>query len=405
MPLLLIALFVTTGCRTKPTDEQPPYYDREVLLKEQKRIDNGETVGQLLRAPRVIVTAQQVTINGSRVASRTDLESGGKPRKVDAVMAWVETLKEHWKALYPGALFAPAADVVLPEDISLVEAQSLIQTLANSGFAKSLTLHSGDASATLDVTMPTPLSSTDPPADAPTTIVELWSTAGAWTARRLGAVVGDGHPDQAARDSASFIETAPIACDPPESVSVTTVTSTLKSNCDPGCVAVMVGGTASFHDALVMASAALAPTSGKTRPTISFRVVQACGAIIAPLSLGQIGPATKDPGRGQLRQEATTVTGQLPPEVVQRIVRHNLGRFRRCYEDGLKTSPALHGRVVVKFGIDATGTVTAPTDGGSDLPDKTVVQCIVHGFDKLEFPAPEGGTVSVVYPMVFTAQD
>ena len=44
-------------------------------------------------------------------------------------------------------------------------------------------------------------------------------------------------------------------------------------------------------------------------------------------------------------------------------------------------------------------------DGGSDLPDQSVVQCVVRGFGNLSFPQPEGGMVTVVYPIMFNPGD
>jgi hypothetical protein len=96
------------------------------------------------------------------------------------------------------------------------------------------------------------------------------------------------------------------------------------------------------------------------------------------------------------------VNGRLPPEVVQRIVRQNFGRFRLCYEQGLQSNPALTGRVTVKFQIDASGAVTNVADGGSDLPSTGTVACVVRGFTNLSFPQPEGGIVSVTYPVHFS---
>jgi hypothetical protein len=87
--------------------------------------------------------------------------------------------------------------------------------------------------------------------------------------------------------------------------------------------------------------------------------------------------------------------------VIQRIVRQNFGRFRLCYESGLRTKPTLQGRVAVKFVIDETGAVKSAQDGGSDLPDPHVVSCVVRGFGNLSFPQPEGGVVTVVYPIIF----
>jgi hypothetical protein len=107
----------------------------------------------------------------------------------------------------------------------------------------------------------------------------------------------------------------------------------------------------------------------------------------------------------RIREGATSVNGRLPPEVIQRIVRQNFGRFRLCYENGMKNNPNLQGRVSVKFIIDRSGAVSLTADGGSDLPDQGVVQCVVRGFGNLSFPQPEGGMVTVVYPIMFNPGD
>jgi FHA domain len=104
----------------------------------------------------------------------------------------------------------------------------------------------------------------------------------------------------------------------------------------------------------------------------------------------------------QIRQGATQVNGRLPAEVIQRIVRQNFGRFRMCYENGLRNNPHLTGRVAVRFIIDRSGAVSSVSDGGSDLPDQGVVGCVVRGFSGLSFPQPEGGIVTVVYPISFS---
>jgi Ca-activated chloride channel family protein len=102
---------------------------------------------------------------------------------------------------------------------------------------------------------------------------------------------------------------------------------------------------------------------------------------------------------------ATSVSGRLPPEVVQRIVRQNFGRFRLCYESALRNNPSLKGRVAVRFLIGRDGKTSAVGDGGSDLPDGSVVTCVVRAFYGLQFPEPEGGVVTVVYPIMFSPGD
>jgi hypothetical protein len=102
-----------------------------------------------------------------------------------------------------------------------------------------------------------------------------------------------------------------------------------------------------------------------------------------------------------LREGAASVNGRLPPEVIQRIVRQNFGRFRACYQNGLRANPLLEGRVVVRFAIDKSGAVTNVGNAGSTMPDQGVVMCIVRAFGTLSFPAPDGGMVTVTYPLVF----
>jgi hypothetical protein len=116
---------------------------------------------------------------------------------------------------------------------------------------------------------------------------------------------------------------------------------------------------------------------------------------------GRLGGShsTKAP---QVRMGATTVSGRLPPEVIQRIVRQNYGRFRMCYEQGLSRNPNLEGRVTVRFVIGRDGSVSNVSNGGSDIPDSAVVGCVIRNYYGLSFPQPEGGIVTVVYPIMFS---
>ncbi len=95
--------------------------------------------------------------------------------------------------------------------------------------------------------------------------------------------------------------------------------------------------------------------------------------------------------------------GRLAYDVIQRVVRQSFPRFMACYKDGLRGDPSLEGRVTVKFRIDRDGTVGMSQNGGSDLPDEKVTVCVIRSFDSLRFPQPDGSTVTVVYPLVFTA--
>ncbi len=115
------------------------------------------------------------------------------------------------------------------------------------------------------------------------------------------------------------------------------------------------------------------------------------------LGLGGIGSGKRGVGAATGSKQP-----RLPPEVIQRIVRSHFSKFRLCYEKGLQKNPKLEGRVSVRFIIRRNGSVTRAVDGGSTLPDQAVVSCVVKAFSALTFPEPDGGTVSVTYPLVFS---
>jgi hypothetical protein len=95
----------------------------------------------------------------------------------------------------------------------------------------------------------------------------------------------------------------------------------------------------------------------------------------------------------------------MDPSTIQRVVRAGFPRLRRCYEAGLQNNTELRGMVSTKFVIDVDGTVPMTADAGSDLPDATVIRCVLRGFGVLRFPPPEGGRVTVVYPIMFAPGD
>ncbi|HEV8244462.1 MAG TPA: AgmX/PglI C-terminal domain-containing protein, partial [Polyangiaceae bacterium] len=108
-----------------------------------------------------------------------------------------------------------------------------------------------------------------------------------------------------------------------------------------------------------------------------------------------------EPAKGT---STTVISGRLPPELIQLIVRRSFAPFRRCYERGLAKNPKLEGRVSVRFVIDRDGKVTQVSDGGSSIPDPEVRECVLAAFRDLRFPAPDGGIVTVVYPIMLAVE-
>ncbi len=107
----------------------------------------------------------------------------------------------------------------------------------------------------------------------------------------------------------------------------------------------------------------------------------------------------------QVQPGETAVVGALDKEVIRRVVRRHMNRFRYCYERQLATSPNLQGKVLVRFVISTTGAVSSARDAGSTLPDESVKACVLRTYQSMQFPAPSGGIVVVTYPIVFHPGD
>lgn len=104
--------------------------------------------------------------------------------------------------------------------------------------------------------------------------------------------------------------------------------------------------------------------------------------------------------------------GRLPPSVIQEIVRSHFGAMRRCYQEGLAWNRDLTGTIIVRFVIAGDGSVASAMED-HDSPDEKralpvrfsdpwAVQCVVAQYKTMKFPSPEGGKVTVVYPIVFS---
>lgn len=102
-----------------------------------------------------------------------------------------------------------------------------------------------------------------------------------------------------------------------------------------------------------------------------------------------------------MSESAPTVTGSLPKDVIRRILRAHFPRMRYCYEKALATDPKLAGKVTVNFGIDKSGAVTDPKITDGTIADATMRACIVTAMKAISFPAPDGGPVTVTYPLIF----
>lgn len=95
------------------------------------------------------------------------------------------------------------------------------------------------------------------------------------------------------------------------------------------------------------------------------------------------------------------VKGALDKEIIRRIIRQNMPKFKFCYQKELQAAQSLEGRVVIKFTISATGQVATAAISETSLNNSAVEQCMAQAMRRLEFPKPKGGGFVIVsYPFV-----
>jgi len=93
--------------------------------------------------------------------------------------------------------------------------------------------------------------------------------------------------------------------------------------------------------------------------------------------------------------------GSLSTDDIDNVVEAGYPLFARCYRDGVSRNNTLGGTVRLQFAISPSGAVSEVSDGGSDLSDRQVVDCVAEGFYALRFPEPEHGQVNVLYRIRF----
>ena len=95
--------------------------------------------------------------------------------------------------------------------------------------------------------------------------------------------------------------------------------------------------------------------------------------------------------------------GTLDLAAVDNVVESGFPLFARCYRDGVQRNSNLDGAVRLRFVVGENGLVTTVQDGGSDLTDRQVIDCVAEGFYALRFPEPKRGDAHLVYRIHFDA--
>lgn len=98
--------------------------------------------------------------------------------------------------------------------------------------------------------------------------------------------------------------------------------------------------------------------------------------------------------------------GAFDSNLVVRALRLRQSAIQRCYERELRNNPTLNGRVVARFTIQETGTVSGASATENTTGSPAVASCVINVVRGLRFnPGPEGGPVTYSFPFVFAPQN
>jgi TonB family protein len=97
--------------------------------------------------------------------------------------------------------------------------------------------------------------------------------------------------------------------------------------------------------------------------------------------------------------------GDFDASVVRQMISRRIRAIQACYERSLRQNPNAAGRVVVRFTIQPSGTVSGASAVENSTGDPGVASCVVGTVSRFRFsPGPTGGSVTVSYPFVFAPQ-
>lgn len=115
----------------------------------------------------------------------------------------------------------------------------------------------------------------------------------------------------------------------------------------------------------------------------------------------QSGKKTEVEVKGSAAAQAPEVDGDLSEAQIASVMKSQLTALRDCYERALKRDRSLKGKIVIRFEILETGR-TSSVEIEDSMGSSDVVSCIKGRAKYWRFPKPDGGSVFVAYPVVFT---
>jgi outer membrane biosynthesis protein TonB len=119
---------------------------------------------------------------------------------------------------------------------------------------------------------------------------------------------------------------------------------------------------------------------------------------------GKVGLGDKAERKvGSVEAAAPEVDGALDGSAVAKVVRGRMRSVQDCYQKELKRDPSLAGKIEIEFTIGEDGRIEDAVVASNQMGSSAVANCIVSRVRLWRFPKPDGGSVTVTFPFIFTS--
>jgi Ni,Fe-hydrogenase III large subunit len=89
---------------------------------------------------------------------------------------------------------------------------------------------------------------------------------------------------------------------------------------------------------------------------------------------------------------------------IKEVVSTSFPELKNCYGQALMRDHSATGNVTFEFVIGQAGKVARAQVRDATLPDCSAIQCMLAELRDLEFPAPVGRSLRIIYPIRYVVE-
>jgi hypothetical protein len=106
----------------------------ECCMERHVDVPRASHVRDLVEAPMVVVTQNEILVDGVMAGTTRDAETSGPPRRMDEVFNIMKNKRELWKQINPGQEFPGATLLKIDRRVPMGVVRSVFRTVALAGY-------------------------------------------------------------------------------------------------------------------------------------------------------------------------------------------------------------------------------------------------------------------------------